>query len=241
MVFFLASKKQRENKRSSCIFYYEKYKMTSIIQPTSARSSNLGDALVGGNQLGGSTIITGATGTVNLSSLGRIDDLYHVTNVAATTVLLPAGTSRGYKATIINAPTSPSAVTIKDSTNTITVGDSLSPGSSVRVLQTGSGVEAWTPVSNSTTSAFRIATFSATSNGSGNGTLDISSLALSTAPKFVSISAYSPANDTYTGSLKSKTATTITFETWDNLIGILIGGVTAQKQPNVNVDILVVY
>lgn len=215
--------------------------MASISQPTSSRSSNCGDVLVGGSQLGGSTIITGATGTVNLSTLGRVDDLYHVTNSAATTVLLPANTARGYKATIINAPTSPSAITIKDSTNTVVVGDSLSPGSSVRILQTGSGVEAWTPVGNSMTSAFRIATFSATSDASGNGTLNISSLALSAAPKYVSVSAYSPANDIFTGSLKSKTATTITFETWDNLIGILIGGVTAQKQANVAVDILVVY
>lgn len=201
---------------------------------------------MGSSQLGGTTIISGASGTVNLGSLARIDETYYVTSTAATTLLLPPVTSPGYKTSIVLSAASVDTLTVRNSTNTSTVGNPLSAGSSMRVIQLGTGVETWNPAASSlavlpASSGVQVAKFTATTNGSGNGTLNISSLGLSSTPVVLAQAVTTVNNRCYQAVVRSRSSSVVLFETWNNNITVLIGGSTSAKIGNVTVDFAIVF
>ena len=214
--------------------------MATITQLANSPASSTGDVLCGGSQLGGTTTITGATGTINLGSLARVDRFYHITTTGATTILLPAVAKVGYRVSSTSAPGSAGAITVRNSANTLTIGPLIVAGNTSNILRTAA-VETWSAVGMLLGTALRTAAFTGTSAATGNGTLSIASLGLTAAPLAVSANAYGPTNDCYTVSLKSKTATTITYETYDNLITVVIASNTAVKVGNVVVDFIIVY
>lgn len=219
--------------------------MATITQQLNPRGGIYGDVLVGASQLGGTTTITGASGTISLGALPRVDDTYYVTSTAATTLLLPPVTTAGYKTNVVLAAGSVGTLTVRNSGNTATIGAALVPGSSMRVIQLGTGIESWSPAASSFAvlgaSGVNVAKFTGTTNGSGNGTLNITSLGLSATPVVLAQAITTVNNRCYQAVIRARSSSVITYETWNNNITVLIGGNTSAKIGNVTVDFAIVY
>lgn len=216
--------------------------MSIIVQPSSPSRIEAQDVFSTGGLFGGTTLITNASGSVSLGSL-RQDETVQITSVGATTLELPPLVTLGAKLWISSSVSSVGNVTVQNSTPTVFA--TLRPGQSVRLVRTETPAEVWNITSATSFSASgpnpRIATFTAVSDGAGNGTLDISSLGLAAPPLAVIATAYSPANESWRAAVKAKTATTVTYETWDHTILVVLASTTATKQANVTVDFTIFY